>query len=286
VAELRDKLMQYTYADTRQLVILVEDAATLIEQQGEAAFAAFGKKNSRWLNNKYYLFVYDIPGKCAFHPVEPSLIGQDMSNFRDIENRPVIQMITEVGKSPAPDSSGWVFYLWEDPARLFPFWKSSYVRKAITPQNKVYLVGSGSYNIKPEKKFVQQQVDKAAAEMRQLGGKAFIKKLKTQHDNFHFMNSYLAVMDANGNFLVDPNFPSLNIKRNLLKMFKLHGVNIGDTALKALKTKDQVWVCYVWPNEESGKLQRKLAYIKKVYSDNAIYYITMGFYPATPIWMK
>src|SRR6266850_5009741 len=44
----------------------VEDAADLVQRQGEAAFAEFAENGSRWFTDEFYLFVYHIDGTCAF----------------------------------------------------------------------------------------------------------------------------------------------------------------------------------------------------------------------------
>jgi hypothetical protein len=44
-----DKLSAYAYEDTRRLVALVEQAAKLMEEQGENAFSEFGRKGSKCL---------------------------------------------------------------------------------------------------------------------------------------------------------------------------------------------------------------------------------------------
>jgi len=53
-AQNRDRISHYLYEDTRQLVELVEDAASLIEQKGEAGFPQFAVKNSKWLSDQRY----------------------------------------------------------------------------------------------------------------------------------------------------------------------------------------------------------------------------------------
>ena len=52
-----EKAPAYVYEDTRQLVTLVEEAATLIEQKGDGAFKQFGVKGSKWWIDQYYIFV-------------------------------------------------------------------------------------------------------------------------------------------------------------------------------------------------------------------------------------
>ena len=282
----QDQLSQYVYEDTKQLVSLVEDAASQIEIKGENAFKDFSVKDSRWLNDKYYLFAYDITGKCVFHPIEPSLVGKDLSGFRDIENRLVVKMITDVGRDDRRDNNGWVFYLWEEPWHSFPKWKSSYIRKAVAPDKKVYLIGCGLYDMKTEKTFISQQVDKAADLMIRDGIQSVTKILKDRSCDLHFMDSYISVADSKGILVVDPSFPSVNVRRNLLDMVDKTGINVGEEIKNALMTKDRVWISYIWPKADANSLARKLVYVRKVRSENVDYYISMDFYPATPIWMK
>jgi hypothetical protein len=57
-AAANERLSLYAYRDTRSLVTLVEDAAALLERKGEQAFKDFGQKDSKWLNEDSYFFVY------------------------------------------------------------------------------------------------------------------------------------------------------------------------------------------------------------------------------------
>ena len=72
-----DKLSGYAYEDTRRLVALVEEAAALMKQKGEAAFSEFGQKGSKWFTEPYYLFVYKPDGTCVFHPRLTLDVSQD-----------------------------------------------------------------------------------------------------------------------------------------------------------------------------------------------------------------
>src|SRR5215467_860391 len=119
-----DRLSLYTYRDTRSLVALVEDAAALIERNGDEAFKDFAQKDSRWLNDDYYIFVYALDGTCLFHPITPELVGQNVMDLKDMNGKPIIRLITDVGRKPEKDASGWVFYLWENQTQITPNWKS------------------------------------------------------------------------------------------------------------------------------------------------------------------
>ena len=49
------RLLPYLYADTRQLVMLVEEAAREVELRGDAAFPEFAVPGSRWFDEARYL---------------------------------------------------------------------------------------------------------------------------------------------------------------------------------------------------------------------------------------
>ncbi|MCX5751799.1 MAG: cache domain-containing protein [Candidatus Saganbacteria bacterium] len=286
-AILQDKLSVYEYEDTKQLVVLVENAASLIENKGDAAFKDFGEKNSKWLNDQYYLFVYDPSGKCIFHPIEPDLVGQDLINFKDIDKRPVITLISDVAKKPGADASGWVFYLWEEPWRApIPHWKSSYIRKAIAPNGQVYLVGSGLYDMKMEKVFLQEQVDKAAELILAKGKEAAFRQLQDYACPFNIMGSYIMVTDSSGDIVADPSFPALRKKRNILNFRDMTGKYVSKDIRVGLTNKDRMWMLYIWPKGEGNRPARYLAYIRKVQVGNEVFYVASDYVPAMPIWMK
>ena len=131
-------LSPYVYEDTKQLVTLVNDAAALMAQKGDAAFADFQVPHSRWRHGEYYLFVYAVDGTCVFHPEEPAFVGKNLIDLRDIDGRQVTRAITDIARRPEPDAGGWVFYMWEDRRQLSPAWKAAYIRKVVTPDGKVY----------------------------------------------------------------------------------------------------------------------------------------------------
>jgi Cache domain len=153
-----DKLSLYAYSDTRALVALVEEAAGLVERDGERAFQQFAVKGSKWLNGDVYFFAYLVDGTCVFHPLTPELVGKNVLDLRDLNGKPIIQSIVDIGKKPGANASGWVFYLWENQIQLTPMWKSTYVRKVAAPDGKTYVIGSGLYHIKMERLFIEERV--------------------------------------------------------------------------------------------------------------------------------
>jgi signal transduction histidine kinase len=280
-----EKTRQYLYEDTKYLVELVEDAAALMEKRGTDAFREFGAKESRWLNRKYYLFIYDVSGRCVFHPVNPELVGKNLIELRDMNGEPVIRMITDIGKRPDRDASGWVFYLWEEGTQFLPRWKSAYIRKVIAPDGLVYLVGSGSYNLKIEKRFVKERVDLAVDLIRIKGKEAAFQELKNPGSQFHFLDNYVFVMGFDGRACVDPAYPTLT-GRNLLNFRDYLGRYVVKEMIRKLQSSDEAWVQYLWPKPGSSLPSRKLAYVRKTRVGRETLIVGSDFFLATPVWMR
>jgi hypothetical protein len=213
-------------------------------------------------------------------------MGQDLSTFKDIEKRPVIAMISAIGANPQPDASGWVFYLWENPWHSYPMWKGSYIRKAIAPDGKVYLVGSGLYNIKIEKVFIQERVDKAAELIITKGKDAAFKELNDRSSPLHILDIYIFVVGENGDVLVDPLFPNIEPRRNIMQYRDYAGRHISQEIRGLLKDRDSTWTLYIAPKTSTGRPVRHLEYVRKIKVDGEVFYVGAGFAPATPIWMK
>ena len=284
-SQISEKLSAYLYEDTKKLVILVEDAAGMLEKHGAEVFKEFSRKGSRWFNEDNYLFVYDIEGTCIFHPIAPELIGKNLIKFKDINGKPVIDLITRIGKKPQNNASGWVFYLWEEGTQLTPSWKSSYIRKVVGPDNKIYVIGSGSYNIKIEKVFIQQNVNAAVQLLQEKGKEAAFAIYNSVSSHFHVLGTFIFVIDEKGYTLVDPAYPT-NTGRNLSNFRDAVGRDVVKEVTAKLQKNDEAWMQFLWPKPGSTLPSRKLLYVRKVKVANEILFVGSSFFTATPIWMK
>jgi signal transduction histidine kinase len=272
----------YAYEDTKQLVSLVTDAAALLAQKGEAAFKDFQVPNSRWQYGDFYLFAYAADGTCVLQPEEPELVGHNLQDMRDIAGYQVIRAITDIAHRPEPDAAGWVFYQWEDHEQLSPSWKAAYVQEVITPDHKVYALGSGLFRPKIERTFVKNNVD-AAVQLLLREGKASFEKL---HDPaFRVLDSYIYVMDAQGRMVVDPVFPT-NEPRDLSNFTDAVGVHVIRDLLHRMATQDEVWMTYMQPQPGSRTPSRKALYARKITLGGETFYVGSDYFLATPIWMK
>ena len=275
----------YAYKRTKRIVSLVEEAAALIEKQGEAAFPLFRKKGSKWFQGDKYIFIYDLKGKNVVHPVQPEFEGQDLIDLKDINGKPVIRLIIDaVTKHNKP--FGWVHYMWIRPEEIFPMWKSSYVLKTRAPSGKEYVVGSGVYNMKVEKQFIVEMVDDAV-ELIQHEGKAAFEEFRDKSSEFVFLDNYIFVVKLDGTAVVDPAFPSME-GRSLLNFKDAVGRYVVREMVEKLKkrTGDSTWISYMWPKAGEVRPSRRLAYLRKVALGPETFIVGSGFSPARPIWMK
>lgn len=280
-----DRAVPYQYEKTIDLVAMVNDAARLVAKQGEKAFARFAKPGSRWFNGGIYLFVFDAKGKCLFHPVAPGLVGQNLLDLHDFDGKPVIARMVALARDPAPDASGWFFYLWEDGTQFFPIWKSAYVRKVIAPSGAVWVIGAGLYNLRVEREFVRERVDAAARLVAQKGRTAAFRAFLDLASPFVFLNTYIFVLDMQGRTLVDPAFPT-HVGRSLLGFKDAVGKPIVKEMLARMRKVDAAWVQYKWPKPATHVLGRKVAYIRKVQTPEGPVIVGADCFLASPVWMK
>ena len=202
-----DRLSRYLYEDTKRLVKLVEDAATLVESQGTAAFAEFGRKGSYWFDDQCFLFVYDGAGTCIFHATISELVGKNLMDLRDMNGKPMVRFITDVCRKPQRDAHLWVFYLWQEKNEFEPKWKSAYVRKVVMPDGKECVIGTGHHFLNIEKVMVQEIVQSAADLLMTAGKQAAFKEFLNPTSRYSFLNTFIWVTDERGRALVDPAFP-------------------------------------------------------------------------------
>lgn len=197
----------------------------------------------------------------------------------------MVRWITDVGRKPASDASGWVFYLWQDGTQLSPSWKSAYVRKVVMPDGRVVVVGSGLYDIKMEKAFVEERVTNAVALLTSAGKEAAFKAFRDPSAPFSFLGTYVFVLDAGGRTLVDPAFPN-RPGRDLSSFEDAIGFPAVAELIKKLQTSDDAWVQFLWPKPGEPLPSRKLVYARKVKLAGETFIVGSDYFLATPIWMR
>jgi signal transduction histidine kinase len=159
------------------------------------------------------------------------------------------------------------------------------VRKAVAPDGKVYLVGSGSSTIKGEKVFLRDAVNAAAHLLEQRGRVAAFHELKDPGSRFQFLGSYIFVLDQRGRFLIDPAYPTLE-GRDMSNFRDAIGRPVVQELREQLKTTDSAWIQFLWPRPGETILSRKMMYVRKVDAGGETLLVGSDFFVATPIWMR
>ncbi len=113
-----------------------ESAATLVNANGDAAFAEFSKEGGDFLVKDLYVFCMDMEGQMLSHAVKPGLVGKNLLDYDKYGETLFVNMI-EVAKG----GSGWVDYNWPKPGSEEITQKTSYVIK----NDKGFFCGVGAY---------------------------------------------------------------------------------------------------------------------------------------------
>lgn len=245
---------------TSDLIALVKAAAQLIRVKGEDAFTDFRISGSRWQQGETYIFVLDPEGNMLVH-ADPSMEGKNQLDLKDINGKPIILGLLGAVNSFPNKAEGWYHYEWNVPGGLLPRWKSSYVIKIKAPSGKNYIVGSGIYNDRIEKVFVEDMVKNAVEQITRNGEEA----LRMFHDPtgpFIAKDAYIFVYDMKGVNLALPPFPNLE-GRNLMDMKDTHGKLIMREMLQVVQSKGAGWVDYMWPKPGESVSTAKTAYVSK-----------------------
>jgi len=126
----------------------VEEAAAMLEAEGETALEKIGK--IRFCDDNY-LFVNDLKGKTLMH-IKSHLIGKVLIGLKDDMGKRFFAEFTQTVKGNQAskngtdyyNGSGWVKYRWPKPGEKAFSPKVSYVRGCLMGQTNVY-VGAGYY---------------------------------------------------------------------------------------------------------------------------------------------
>lgn len=258
-----------------QVMSLVNEAAALLQAEGEKAYPEFRKKPSKWFHDDVYLFVWSMDGIRTFHAANPEGEGQDVSDLKDILGRPIGKMFLEVASSQSGE--GWVHYMYPEPGNMFPTWKSTFLKRVTFPSGKEYLVGCGIYNMQMDQGFIEDVVNRASSLIEKEGKNAF-EQLRDKRGPFVFMDTYVFVTRDDGMELVNPGQPSLEGK-NLIDVKDVNGDQLVRNYIAAAEKEGSAWVDYHWYKPGQNEPAKKHTYVQKVQSEGNTYIVGSGFYP-------
>jgi cytochrome c len=130
-----------TSEKAKQIEVLVNKAAALIESKGKAAFAEFRKKGSEWWFGETYLFAYDMNLNVLLVAAFPQNEGKNQTGKTDANGK---LYHDEFVKTVQSKGAGWVNYMFPKPGQTQPSQKWAYV-KGVTLDGIPSLVASGFY---------------------------------------------------------------------------------------------------------------------------------------------
>ncbi len=125
--------------DAKQIMALVDQAASLLQSRGTEAFNEFRKKDSKWLTGVTYVFVFNTNGVLLFHPIRQDFEGKSILDSKDVNGKAYIQEMIETTKARG---SGWIEIMRSQSGKRKPSKQSSYFRK-VKVGEEVLIVASG-----------------------------------------------------------------------------------------------------------------------------------------------
>lgn len=112
-------------ATPEQAKALAEKAVAHIKAVGpDKTFADFNARDGKWLDRELYIIVIDFDGTMLAHGTNKALVGKPQLEMRDMNGKFMSQEMLDLAKSKG---SGWVDYLWSNPATKKIDPKSTYV---------------------------------------------------------------------------------------------------------------------------------------------------------------
>lgn len=267
----------FTKDTTRELVTLVQEAATLVRQKGEAAFTLFRQPGSRWRTGETYIFVLDPKGNMLVN-ADPELEGKNQLELKDLNGKPIIRGLLHAATALPGKPEGWYHYEWPVPGGITPRWKSSYVQLVKAPSGKSYVVGSGMYNNRMEREFVVDAVKNAVIEIEKNWDTAF-RRFHDPAGPYRAKDAYIFVIDPNGVELVNSGFTNLE-GRNVLDVKDKKGKLLVREMLKVVQNQGSGWVDYMWPKQGESFSTQKSTYVSKARKDDGWVLVGCGVYLA------
>lgn len=133
-------------ATPEEAKLMSENAAKLVNEKGEEAFAVFSKEDGGFLTKDLYVFCMDLEGKMLSHAKKAELVGKNLLDFDKYGDKLFVNMI-KVAKDAEAKGMGWVDYKWPYPGSDKVSEKTSYVMK----NDKGFFCGVGAYKVEDAK---------------------------------------------------------------------------------------------------------------------------------------
>ncbi|HUC86011.1 MAG TPA: cache domain-containing protein [Candidatus Acidoferrales bacterium] len=126
------------------IIAKVNEACTLLEKEGPAAFPKFSGKGSPFLYEGTYVWVHTLAeSKMLVHPIKYKMVGNRLVGLKDVKGKRFFVVMNDLVREKG---EGWVEYYWPKPGSDEPMRKISFVKKCRLPDGTDIVVGSGLVN--------------------------------------------------------------------------------------------------------------------------------------------
>ena len=137
-----------TKATPEMITDKVNQAVTLLESEGTAAFHQFRGADSPYLFAGTYIWIHRIDGTMLMHPIKPQLEGRPLLALRGTKGKQIFVIMNQVVQAQA--EGDWVDYWWPKPGEKIGSHKVSFVKKADV-DSETMVVGCGTYDLSEAK---------------------------------------------------------------------------------------------------------------------------------------
>lgn len=123
-----------------ECVAMTQKAESLITEKGkDYALKVFSVSKGPFIDQELYVFAVSMDNRMLAHPYRRDLIGQDVNEVRDAENKLLFQEFRSVAEKRG---DGWVNYWWSKSGEAGIFPKTTYIKRIA--DHNMY-VGVGYY---------------------------------------------------------------------------------------------------------------------------------------------
>lgn len=259
-------LSVYQYRDTRNLVKFVYNAFILFQEKDTLAIDYFVENRDLFKKGDFYVYIYDMDGKCWFNAGVPEFEGNTILDYTDKHGRKVIQQILEA-IDDKENPHGWVHFTWFEHGMIYPVFKSSCNFKAVASDNKAYIIGGGMTNPHEEREFARICVD-SAINLIMNRGKNALNYIKDPVSRYNYRDTSVFVFTADGRMLISPIVDEHLIDINILEARDATDHMPFIKAIESLKTKDRTWEIFMIKCRYSRTLIKKTIYLRKTSIDD------------------
>lgn len=121
-----------------EAMALVKKASAYLKANGkEKALAEFNNPKGQFVDRDLYIFAIDMTGLTVANGSNAKLVGKNVMNMKDQDDKPFIKQFMELGASAG---KGWVDYRWVNPVSQKIETKSTYIEKT-----EGLIIGCGIY---------------------------------------------------------------------------------------------------------------------------------------------